>query len=69
MSAKIAYKIPEAAEVVSVSTATIRRAIKATDPTAFPPPLRAKNIGSDERPDYRILHHALEAWAASFKDA
>jgi len=66
---KIAYKIPEAADMVSVSESTVRRAIKATDPKASPPPLRAKNIGSDERPDYRILHKALEAWADSLKDA
>ena len=69
MSSKLLYTIPEAAEQVSVSVATIRRAIKATDPGAFPPPLRAKNIGSDERPNYRIQHSVLEVWGDSLKDA
>lgn len=66
---KIAYKIDEAAEQVSVSPDTIRRAIKATKPDAYPPPLKAKNAGSDKKPSYRILHAELMAWADSLADA
>jgi DNA-binding MurR/RpiR family transcriptional regulator len=66
---KILYTIPQAAEQVGVSPATISRAIKATDPNAYPPPLQAKNAGSDKKKSYRIEHRALEAWADSLKDA
>lgn len=68
---KIAYTIDEAAEEASVSTSTIRRAINATDPTAFPPPLRAKRTGGKDAKkfEYRILHTALEAWVHSWRDA
>ena len=66
---KLAYTIPEAADEVSVSVATIRRAINATDPAAFPPPLQAKNMGTPSKPSYRIKHTVLEAWFDSLQDA
>jgi hypothetical protein len=66
---QISYTIPEAAEQVSVSVSTINRAIRATDPNAFPPPLKAKRIGTEKKPAYRILHSVLEAWANSLPDA
>lgn len=67
---RIAYDIRQAAEQVSVSIDTIRRAIRATDPATYPPPLKAKRTGSSEKkPAYRILHADLEAWASSLKDA
>lgn len=60
---KVAYTIPEAAEQVSVSAATIRRAIHATGKEATgPKPLRAKNIGSPLKPAYRIAHDELVRW-------
>lgn len=66
---KLLYTLPEAAEQVSVSEKTLRRAIAATDPNAFPPPLNAKRIGGEKRPSYRITHEALVAWADSLADA
>ena len=66
---KIAYTLPEAAEQVSVSVQTLRRAIAATDPNAYPPPLHAKVAGSDKKPSYRISHTQLMAWYDSLKDA
>lgn len=67
---RIAYKIPAAAEQVSVSEATIRRAIHATDPAAYPPPLKAKRAGEDgKRAEYRVLHSDLVEWAESLEDA
>jgi hypothetical protein len=57
---KLAYSLVEAAEVASVSEKTLRRAINATDPKAFPPPLRAKRMGTAG--PQRILHADLEAW-------
>lgn len=65
---KLLYTLAEAAEQVSVSQKTLSRAIKATDPNAYPPPLRAKNAGSDKKPSYRIPHDDLVAWADSLKD-
>jgi hypothetical protein len=73
MSGKLAYTIDEAAEAVSVSVATIRRAIKATDPKAFPPPLKAKRLAAKssekESGAYRIPHAELTAWVESLQDA
>lgn len=67
---RIAYDIKQAAEQVSVSVDTIRRAIRATDPNAYPPPLPAKRMGSsDRKPSYRISHPALMAWFNSLPDA
>ena len=74
MSSKLAYTIDEAAEAVSVSVATIRRAIAATDPKAFPPPLKAKRLAAkssdkEARGAYRITHSALTSWVESLQDA
>ena len=66
---KIAYKLAEAADMVGVSEDTIRRAIRATKPGVYPPPLRAKNFGTDKKPSYRILHDVLMDWASAMKDA
>ncbi|MGZ4519088.1 MAG: hypothetical protein ACXVXP_05860 [Mycobacteriaceae bacterium] len=63
---RILYTIPDAAEQVSQSVDTIRRAIKATGHEKDgPPPLRAKRDGRK----YLIQHEALVAWAASLRDA
>jgi len=66
---KLLYTLAEAAEQVSVSEKTLRRAIQATDPTAFPPPLLAKRMGTPKKPAYRVLHADLMAWAQSLPDA
>lgn len=66
---KVAYTIPEAAEQVSVSIDTLRRAIRATDPATYPPPLKAKRTGSLKKPSYRISHTELMAWFNSLADA
>jgi hypothetical protein len=66
---KLLYTLAEAAEQVSVSVKTLRRAIAATDPNTYPPPLSAKNAGSEKKPSYRIHRDSLEAWANSLKDA
>ena len=66
---RIAYDLKQAAEQVSVSIDTIRRAIRATDPNAYPPPLRAKRTGSEKKPSYRVSHTNLMAWYDSLKDA
>lgn len=56
--AERAYTIAEAAAVKSVSPDTIRRAIKATEGNL----LRAKNIGTEKHPRYRIPASSLEDW-------
>jgi len=66
---KSLMKLAEAAEEASVSVDTLRRAIRATDPNAYPPPLRAKRTGSERKPEYRIQASALEAWINSLPDA
>ena len=64
--AKIAYTVHEAAELTPWSHDVIRKAIRATDPTAFPPPLKAKR---GPRGQYIIRPADLEAWLDSFEDA
>jgi len=62
---QLAYTLPEAAQAVRRSEATLRRAIHATDPNAYPPPLRAKK---DAR-GYLIPATELQAWLDSLEDA
>ena len=67
----VAYPLKEAAAAVGVSVDVLRQAIHATDPKAFPPPIRAKRIG---RPDskkftYSISAAELARWHESLPDA
>ena len=65
----LAYKLPDAAQVSGLSIDTLKRAIRATDPKAWPPPLRAKKGGHAQNAQIVILHADLMAWLASFPDA
>lgn len=62
---RIAYSLKAAAEQVEQSEDTLRKAIKTTDPTSFPPPLKAKRDGKK----YLVLHSELVRWAESLPDA
>lgn len=62
---RVAVGINEAARLVDVSTATIRRAIHTTDPRSFPPPLRAKLMGRK----YSIRVLDLVDWWERLADA
>lgn len=66
---RVLYTLEQAADQVSVSVKTLRRAIQATDPAAYPPPLKAKRKGASEKAAYQILHDDLVAWARSLPDA
>lgn len=44
--ARLAYGVFEAAEATGLPVSTIRRALRATDPKAFPPPLAGKRAGN-----------------------
>lgn len=66
---RIAYDLDSAAEQVSESTKTLRRAIQSTDPSSYPPPLKAKRKGTAKNAAYAILHADLMAWAESLPDA
>lgn len=68
---KIMVKVTEAAEMVSQSEATIKRAINTTGVDAdgkptFPPPLKAKR---NSKGVLFIKVTELEAWADRFDDA
>lgn len=65
----IAYKLADAAKVAGQSVDTLKRAINATDPTAFPPPLRAKRQGNAKNAAVLVLAADLEAWLRAFPDA
>ncbi|HEY9249240.1 MAG TPA: helix-turn-helix domain-containing protein [Rariglobus sp.] len=64
-STPMAFTLNEAAATARQSPSTIRRAIHATDPAAFPPPLKAKRDGKG----YLILAADLNAWLESLPDA
>lgn len=66
---KLAYSIPDAAAECSVSEAVVRRALKATDPQGFPPPLRAKRVGNGKSAKHLIGDVELRRWFSSFPDA
>ena len=66
MSAPLALGVKAAAEYVSFSAATIREAIRTTDPESFPPPLPAKK---DKRGHYHIRVADLDQWFDSLEDA
>ena len=57
--------IEEAAASVGYHPSTLRRAIHTTDPSSFPPPLKAKKPGGT----YRIRSADLDAWVDSLDDA
>lgn len=61
----LAYSVEEAATATSMSVSTIRRALRSTDPAAFPPPLRAKKA------DGRLVIEATElrTWVAGLPKA
>jgi hypothetical protein len=61
-----AFRLADAAARTPFSVPTLRRAIQATDPTAFPPPLRAKK---DSKGRLIILPRDLEEWLDSLPDA
>ena len=58
--------LAQAADSVGYHESVMRRAIHATDPTAFPPPLKAKRDGKGR---YRIRPVDLDAWVDSLEDA
>lgn len=66
MTARVLLTVTEAAESVGCAVGTIRKAIRATDPNTFPPPLKAK-LGS--RGQHLIRPADLDAWADSLPDA
>lgn len=66
---RLAYTVPEAAAEVGVSPALIHKALRATDPTQFPPPLRSKRLGRGEKAKHLIPGDELARWFASFPDA
>ena len=65
MTARLLLSLAEAAESVGMSVDTIRRAIKATDPTKFPHPLPAKRAGNA----HRIRAVDLAAWVDQLPDS
>jgi len=65
-SFKLAYTVEEFADMSSTSVSTVRRALKATDPRAYPPPLSAKR---DSKGKQRILHTEGQRWLESLPDA
>lgn len=66
LTERFALTVREAADLTPFSADTLERAIKATDPASFPPPLRAKR---DSRGRRIVLARDLSAWLDSLPDA
>jgi predicted DNA-binding transcriptional regulator AlpA len=66
MSDRRLLTLPEAAALVPFSVDTLRRAVNATSPDTFPPPLRGKK---DSKGRYLIRSVDLDAWIDSLPDA
>ena len=65
-AAKVLLTVAEAATTVPWGEDIIRKAIRATDPKKFPPPLKAKK---GPRGQYVIRPADLDAWADSLPAA
>ena len=65
----VAVDLAKAAAMTGVSQNTIRRAVKATDPNSFPPPLRARKVGNGPSAKLIFTTGDLAAWVESFPDA
>lgn len=63
---KLLLSLEEAAALTPYSVSTIRKAIRSTDPAAFPPPLKAKK---DSKGKYAIRTADLESWIDELPDA
>ena len=65
-AAKLLLSLAEAAALTPYSETTLRRAVRATDPAAFPPPLKGKR---DSKGKVTVLPRDLQAWVDSLPDA
>lgn len=63
------YRLKAASEATGISVDILRKAIHATDPESFPPPLRAKRIGTEAKFVYAIPAHELTRWVNQLPDA
>jgi len=66
---KRALTLREAAENYSVSVDTLRKAIKATDPNAYPPPLTARRHGTASNSKTTVLVSEMDRWHESITQA
>lgn len=69
MTAPAVLGIRDAAAYTDTSVATIRRALAATDPAAFPPPLRGKRKGVAVNSPIVIPVAELDRWISEWPDA
>jgi hypothetical protein len=65
---KVAYTVAEAAAAAGLDVLDIRRALRATDPGAWPPPLRGKKAGAGDDAQALIPAGALHEWIESLPD-
>lgn len=69
MSEQQVYDIHEAAAAYGVSVSTLRRAAHATDPSEFPPPLKAKRKGDGPKAGLSFHRKWLDDWFDRWPDA
>lgn len=65
----VAYRLKEAAAATGVSVDLIRKALRTTDPAAWPPPLTARRIGNAANAPLVIEADVLREWVARFPEA
>lgn len=69
MTNRISYRVKDAAEAVGVSVDLIRKALRTTDPNAWPPPLAARQIGNAPNAPKLIEDDELRDWVSRFPKA
>lgn len=69
MADRLAYRVKDAAEAAGVSVDIIRKALRSTDPAAWPPPLRARQIGTADNAPKLIEADDLRDWIRRFPEA
>lgn len=68
-SRPVAVTVTDAARLAGVSPSVIRRAIHATDPREWPPPLKAHRKGTAPTAAYLIRTADLDEWVSSMPTA
>lgn len=62
---KLGYSVKDLADATPYSQDTIRRALRATDPTVFPPPLMGEQ---DQSGRWLILRAQAEDWLRAIQE-
>lgn len=69
MSDRVSYRLKEAAQATGVSIDLIQKAVRTTEDSEWPPPLRSHRIGASVNAPHIVLASDLEDWIRRFPQA